>query len=226
MKPLSIFIGYDPREAVAYHVLAHSIIKRATSPVSITPLTRAHLNESYTRKRDPRETTDFSLTRFLVPYLSGYEGISIYMDCDMLCLTNITRLVPDGDAAVWVCQHDYEPKTETKFLGQQQSRYPKKNWSSLMVFDNAKCRILSPEYVNQATPLMLHQLLWASAVGSLPLEWNWLVGEYKHNTAAKILHYTVGGPWFKAFEHCDYAHEWHQEFVDMTRDVLFDQYVY
>ena len=87
-----IFIGYDPNEVVAYHVLAHSIIRRASAPVSITPLARPHMTKFFARERGPLDSTDFSISRFLVPYLSDYTGYSLYMDCDMLCLTDITSL--------------------------------------------------------------------------------------------------------------------------------------
>ena len=216
-EPLRIFIGYDSREPIAYHVLAHSIISRATRPVTISPVAVKHL-DFYTRQRGARESTEFSITRFLVPYLSGYKGHSIFMDCDMLCLTDITNIwLEIGgqlDKAVLVCQHDYTSKTFTKFLGQSNSNYPRKNWSSFMVFNNAKCKVLTPDYANTASGLDLHRFNWLKdeEIGSLPLEWNWLVGEYNKNPNAKFLHYTLGGPWFRDCEDCDYADEWFNEF--------------
>src|SRR5207245_4992508 len=119
----------------------------------------------------------------------------------------------DPANSVWVCTHDYTPKDNRKFLGQVQTAYPRKNWSSLMVFANGGCRMLSPEYVNNAQPLDLHRFNWTTDdyIGSLPLEWNWLVGEYDKNPDAKILHYTNGGPWFEETENCDYADEWRDE---------------
>jgi len=212
-----VYIGYDANEAVAYHTLAHSILRRSSVPVSIAPLMRSQLQGLYTRPRGPTESTEFSLTRFLVPSLSRYRGWSLFMDCDMLCRADIAALASvaerSADQAVLVCKHDYVPKTERKFLGQIQTKYPRKNWSSMMLFNNARCAALTPEYVNGATGLELHRFAWLedSLIGDMPLEWNWLVGEYKHNPDAKIVHYTLGGPYFDEYRNCDYAEEWFEE---------------
>jgi hypothetical protein len=141
----------------------------------------------------------------------------MFLDCDMLALTDVYELVAYGlaypDKAVLVAQHNYKPKTETKFLGQTQTFYEKKNWSSVMVFNNAKCSALTPEYVNTATGLDLHRFRWLhdKEIGSIPLEFNWLVGEYEPNPNAKILHYTLGGPYFDDYKNCDHAKEWFEE---------------
>jgi hypothetical protein len=214
---ITIYIGYDPRESVAFHTLAHSILRRASVPISIAPLAQSQLRGVYRRTRGPTESTEFSLTRFLVPHLSGFSGWSLFMDCDMLCRVDIAALMKEterqADKAVLVCKHDYIPKTQRKFLDQVQTRYPRKNWSSLMIFNNARCRSLSPEYVNSASGLDLHRFAWIGdgAIGELPLEWNWLVGEYAYNPAAKIVHFTIGGPYFAAYRDCDYAGEWFAE---------------
>jgi len=211
---LRIFIGYDSKEPSAYAVLSHSILSRASVPVAIIPLALPGLARIYTRERGPTETTEFSLTRFLVPYLSGYEGYAVFMDSDMLARVDVGDLwlyvLADPGKAVYVCPHDYEPQAGAKFLGQAQTSYPRKNWSSFMVFDNAKCRALSPEYVNTATGLQLHRFQWTTdaQIGHLPLDFNWLVGEYAHNDTARILHYTRGGPWFPSAEPVDHASDW------------------
>jgi hypothetical protein len=222
---LQVYIGYDPRESVAFYTLAHSIFARSSIPLAIAPLMRRHLAHLYTRSRGPTESTEFSLTRFLVPALSGYRGWSIYMDCDMLCRADIAELVAlidrNADKAVLVCQHDYVPKTERKFLNQVQTRYTRKNWSSLMLFNNERCKSLSSEYVNSASGLDLHRFAWVdeALIGSIALEWNWLVGEYEYNPNAKIAHFTRGGPYFPEFERCDYSDEWRAEFEAMrSRD--------
>jgi hypothetical protein len=218
---LQVHIGYDPRESVAFYTLAHSIFARSSIPLSVAPLMRRHLAHLYTRPRGPTEATEFSLTRFLVPALSGYRGWSIYMDCDMLCRADIAELAAlmqgQADKAVLVCHHDYVPKTERKFLNQVQTKYPRKNWSSLMVFNNERCRTLTPDYVNSASGLDLHRFTWLDdqVIGALPLEWNWLVGEYPYNAHAKIAHFTRGGPYFDEYRDCDYAGEWFAEFESM-----------
>ena len=223
---LQVFIGYDPRESVAFYTLAHSIFARASIPLAVVPLMRRHLGHLYTRARGPTESTEFSLTRFLVPALSGYRGWSLYMDCDMLCRTDIAELVAlteRAGEAVLVCKHDYVPKTERKFLNQVQTKYARKNWSSLMLFNNERCRALTPEYVNGASGLDLHRFAWLGddQIGSVPLEWNWLVGEYPHDANAKIVHFTRGGPYFDDYRACDYAAEWFAEYEAMrSRDEL------
>lgn len=221
---LNLYIGYDKAETVAYHVLCHSILRRATAPISITPLVRDHFRAFYTRERGPLDSTDFSTTRFLVPYLSGYQGWSVFMDCDQLLQTDITRIwddmKPPLNPAVWVCQHDYTPKEGNKMQGQVQTTYPRKNWSSFMVFDNSQCRALTPDYVGTASGLDLHRFNWLKdpevEVGALPLDWNWLVGEYPANQFAKNFHYTLGGPWFPAYRETDHAKEWLNEYRDLT----------
>jgi hypothetical protein len=218
---LNVFIGYDTKESVAYHTLAHSILRRASVPVSIAPLMQSQLKSLYTRERGPTESTEFSLSRFLVPALSGFRGWSVFMDCDMLCRTDIHELSlfmeKQKDKAVLVCKHDYVPRTQRKFLDQVQTQYPRKNWSSLMIFNNERCRALTPGHVNSAPGLDLHRFAWADDrdIGALPLEWNWLVGEYAHNPAAKIVHFTIGGPYYDEYRQCDYAGEWFAEAESM-----------
>lgn len=230
MNPLRVFIGYDSREPVGYHVTAHSILMRASEPVAIIPLRQDTLREQgcYWRPIDKQASTEFSLTRFLVPYLSGYEGWSVFMDCDMLVRADIVgdlKKLLGPECAVFVCQHDYAPKDTAKMDGKVQHAYPRKNWSSFMVFDNASCRHLTPEYVNTASPADLHRFKWvedeygAAAIGPLPLEWNWLVGEYEPNPQAKILHYTNGLPCFLDYERCDHADLWWEEYDAMKRPV-------
>jgi hypothetical protein len=222
---LNIYIGYDPRESVAFYTLAHSILRRSSAPVSIAPLMQSQLKRLYRRPRGPTESTEFSLTRFLVPALSEYQGWSLFMDCDMLCRADIAGLMQEAerqaDKAVLVCKHDYVPRTQRKFLDQVQTRYARKNWSSVMLFNNARCRSLSADYVNSASGLDLHRFAWTedAAIGELPLEWNWLVGEYAYNAGARIVHFTIGGPYFEAYRDCDYADEWFAEFESMRQCV-------
>ena len=196
---------------------------RASRPVAIIPLMQQSLRSSgaWDRERGPTESTEFSLTRFLCPFLSDYQGISIFMDCDFLVRYDICDLeyemakfdVMGAGPAVLVCKHDYTPKSDTKFLGQQQTSYPKKNWSSLMVFNNAKCKALTPAYVSSASGLDLHRFNWLEEeqVGGLPLDYNHLVGEYPPNPEARGIHFTLGGPWFEATRDCDHADLWRSE---------------
>jgi lipopolysaccharide biosynthesis glycosyltransferase len=221
-EPVRIFIGFDPREAVAFSVLAHSIHARATVPVSVVPLMLSQLGGIFTRARHPLQSTDFAFSRFLTPFLSGYEGWSIFMDCDMLMRADVAKLwkLRDERYAVQVVQHDHRPREEVKFLGHTQTQYPKKNWSSVMLFNNPRCTTLTPEYVSTASGLELHQFKWLpdeSQIGNLPRRWNHLVGYHARDPDAALVHYTLGGPYFDEYRHCDYADEWRDELQAMLR---------
>ena len=213
---IRMFIGYDDREAAAFSVLAHSIHTRASVPVSITPLRLTQLQGIYTRARDPLQSTDFAFSRFLTPYLCNFEGWAIFMDCDMLMRDDIARLwaLRDDRYAVQVVQHNHVPREDTKFLGQKQTVYPKKNWSSVMLMNNAKCRALTSALVNNASGLHLHRFEWLgddALIGSLPGCWNHLVGYDELDPDAALAHFTLGGPYFSGYADCEFADEWRVE---------------
>jgi hypothetical protein len=219
---IRVFIGFDPREASAFSVLAHSIHVRASVPVSVTPLMLSQLAAIFSRERNSLQSTDFAFTRFLTPYLSGYEGWSLFTDCDMLVLDDVAKLwaLRDERYAVMVVKHDHRPRESVKFLGQPQTAYPKKNWSSVMLFNNARCRVLTPEYVNTATGLELHQFKWLpdeALIGALPGRWNHLVGYDPPSRDVSLVHYTLGGPYFEEYRNCEYAEEWRRERDRMLR---------
>ncbi len=217
---IPIYIGYDRRETVAFHVLSHSILERASEPVQIIPLNRRNLTKSFHRPRDEKDSTDFSNSRWIVPYLQNYQGWSIFMDCDMLCLADIVELWKQRDDryAVMVRQHTHVPEEETKFLGTKQFRYGRKNWSSLILFNNAKCRPLTKHIVNTQSPgLWFHQFNWLpdEEIGEIEGDWNLLVGVDEPVPDPKLVHYTVGGPWH-GFRDNSYAKAWAAEFNDMV----------
>ena len=210
---INIFIGYDNKEKVSYNVLSHSIIQNSTKPVAITPIALNHLKDDFVRERNALSSTEFSFSRFMIPHLMNYQGWALFMDCDMLMFEDVSELwrMRDDSKAIQVCKHDYVPKEKTKFLGQTQTAYPKKNWSSFMLMNCKKCSSLTPDYVNRASGLELHQFKWLEGdhlIGDLPLEWNWLVGEYEHKDDVKNVHYTKGGPWFEEYARCDYSQDW------------------
>jgi len=217
---IRVFIGYDSREAVAFSVLSHSIHRLASQPVAIAPVMLSQLAGVFKRERNPLQSTEFSFSRFLTPWLCDYQGWAIFMDCDQLVLDDIAKLwaLRDDRYAVQVVKHNHVPKEEVKFLGEKQSKYEKKNWSSVMLMNCAKCRALTPEFVNTASGLELHQFKWLAGdhlIGELPHAWNHLVGYDAPRADASLVHFTIGGPYFKEYENCEYAKQWFAEKEDM-----------
>jgi len=212
---LQVFIGFDKKEIAAYQVCAYSIIRNSSVPVSIAPLNIQYF--PWFSNNDYKASTDFAFTRFLVPWLSEYKGWSLFIDGDMLVRGDIKELFDHADDkyAVQCVQHDYTPKMGKKFLNAEQTDYDRKNWSSVMLFNNAKCQNLTPGYVNTTHGLELHQMEWCKGteIGSIPSTWNVLVGEEGPSsrfTDPQLVHFTRGGPYFKQFSFTPYADEWNQ----------------
>ena len=205
MRPFKIFIGYDPREKIAFHVLSQSIIEHSSIPVSISPINLSNLRKFYKRKKRIKDSTEFSISRFLTPYLSDYKGYSLFVDCDFIIRDDVAKLLKivksDTKKVLWCVKHNYIPKNKKKFLNEKQLIYNKKNWSSFVIYNNKKCKILTPTFIEKANGLYLHQFRWTKdhLIGSLPKEWNVLIGEQKIPKNFKSLHYTVGGPYFKKY---------------------------
>lgn len=207
-----IVIGYDRANRIPAYAIVESILHYSSVPVSFTFLHRGTLKE-FTRPRGDKDSTDFSNSRFLTPYLAGYTGWSLFLDNDMIVRSDIKELFDLADDAysVMCVKHNQVINGHTKFLGHEQTEYSCKNWSSVMLFNNAKCTKLTPSYVNTAHGLDMHQFKWLDTlnqVGSLPLEWNYLVGN-KNQTdlPPKLLHYTDGGPYFVDYADCEYSEE-------------------
>jgi lipopolysaccharide biosynthesis glycosyltransferase len=218
-RPLDIFIGYDAGEAIAYHVCVNSLIRHSSQPLRITPLALNNLAPHYTEKHSDGSTA-FAYSRFLVPYLMGFSGTALFLDGDMVVKDDIAKLFDefyhDTKSAVAVVKHpEYIPRATTKFRGAIQSAYPKKNWSSVMMFrcSHSYCKQLTPDYIERAEGRHLHRFEWLpeERVGELAPEWNHLVGQYEHNDKAHILHFTDGVPAFKDYADCDHSAEWWDE---------------
>ena len=213
---IPVFIGYDRREEVAFSVLSYSIHRHASQPVSITPIMLSQLGGVFARDNHPLQSTEFSFSRFLTPYLAGYTGWALFMDCDMLMREDVAGLwaLRDEQYSVMVVKHDHVPRETEKFLGMPQSKYAKKIWSSVMLFNAARCRMLTPDYVSNASGLELHQFKWLEneeAIGALPSRWNHLVDYDPPRADAALVHYTLGGPYFPEYAGCEYADEWRAE---------------
>ena len=222
IKPLKIFVGWDSREDIAYQVCKESIEYHASVPVEIIPLKQKQLRRDkiYSRPVDKLASTEFTFTRFLVPELAEFDGWALFIDCDFVFLDDVAKLFKQANNkyAVMCAQHDYTPKEAVKMDGKIQHIYPRKNWSSMMLFNcsHPRTKELTKHVVNNATNdgAYFHRLTWTPDkwVGQLSHEWNWLVGWYKEpkDGTPKALHYTEGGPWFEEYENCEYANEYYK----------------
>lgn len=219
MTPLRIFIGWDKRESMNYDLCEYSISKHASIPVEIIPLKQKILRKTklYWRPDDEKAATDFSLTRFLTPYLSGYFGWSVFMDCDMIVTRDVKEILDhiDKNYAIKVVKHDYTPKESIKMDGKKQYIYPRKNWSSFILWNNAheSHKKLKPELISHkdTTASFLHRFQWLpdQEIGALPIEYNFLAGDYdKPDYLPFNIHYTNGSPLFPAYENTDFADIW------------------
>ena len=204
---LRIFIGWDSREAECADILAYSLRKHASIPLDIRYLKNGELNLS--RPLDPLQSTEFTYTRFLVPWLCNYEGTAVFMDCDMLALGDIKQLadLDMSGRALRVVKHDYRPTATTKMDGQVQTVYPRKNWSSLMLIDYARLQLWTKEVVETQSGAYLHRFqdIDDELIGEIPKTWNTLDWMDEHT---KLIHYTSGGPWFEECKDHPYGQIW------------------
>lgn len=212
---ITIFIGYDAKETIAYHVCVNSIIRHSTHPLNIVPLSLNLLSDYEETHTDA--SNQFAYTRFLIPYLMDYKGYAIFIDGDMVLQEDITNLYKlfDSSYAVQVVKHDYKTKRSTKYLGAKNEDYPRKNWSSVVIWNCAhtKNKKLTTDFVQTASGSQLHRFTWLddADIGTLPVEWNWLADEYGENQNAKLIHYTLGTPCFEEFANTPMSELWHAE---------------
>ncbi len=209
-----IVIGFDQRESVAYHAFTQSIIEKSSIPVSFIPLainTLKGYEETHTDK-----SNDFVYSRFLTPYLNNFSGWAIFADGDMICQKDIKELwdLKDESKALLVVKHEYQTKARQKYLGNINENYPRKNWSSIILWNckHPKHKILTPEFIANQTGKFLHRFSWLDDddIGDLPKEWNWLAIEYPENKEANLIHYTLGTPCFKDYRDTEMSDIWHE----------------
>lgn len=217
---IKVFIGFDPVESVAWHTLVSSIYRQCSRPLAIIPINLKNLTGIYNRPRDLKQSNEFSFSRFLVPYLCNYSGLAVFLDCDQLLRTDIAEIFSVIDnqpgKAVYVVKHTYEPRTDVKYLDTVQYKYPRKNWSSVVLWNcgHEKNRLITPDFVNTSEALSLHRFSWLddAEIGDLDIRWNWLVGEYDDPpNNVKNVHWTLGGPYFNEYRNVDFAEEWFRE---------------
>ena len=212
---INVFVGFDQLEAIAYHVFCQSVLEKSTSLINFTPL--AYQNLNFFKNHDDG-SNKFIYSRFLTPFLNEYSGWAIFADGDMVCNHDITELwnLKDPSKAVQVVKHEYKTKKTVKYLGNKNEDYPRKNWSSLVLWncEHPANKILTPEFIQDKPGSFLHRFSWLddSQIGELPIEWNWLAIEYPNNPAAKIIHYTLGTPCFKEYSTTSQADLWQQAY--------------
>lgn len=214
---MRFFIGHDPRESANLHILIDSILRYATVPAEIIPL-HVPMLAGFNGQQDG--TNAFIYSRFLVPYLCGFNGWALYMDSDMLFRDAPEKLwsLRHSSKAALVVKHEYKTKATRKMVGTPMESpngdYPRKNWSSLILWNcgHPQNRILTREFVSEAGGQVLHRFSWLGddLIGEIPRQWNHLVGEYPHDPEAKCVHFTLGAPGFSSYSSCDYAAEWHE----------------
>ncbi|HSI39149.1 MAG TPA: glycosyltransferase [Xanthobacteraceae bacterium] len=217
-KSLDIYIGWDSREPIAYEVARQSILDNASIPVNISPIRLSDLVDKnvYTRGIDPLASTEFTYSRFFTPWLAGYKGWALFCDCDFLFFSDVAELLAyrDETKAVSCVHHDYTPKAGLKMDGKVQTSYPRKNWSSFMLFncEHPSTRELTPDLINRESGAFLHRMQWAkdNEIGEIPTDWNWLEGwnEKPRSGTPHAVHFTNGGPWFKDWQNVDYGELW------------------
>jgi len=221
METIDIVVGFDQREAVVYHVFCQSILEQTSRPVRFLPLVQGSL--SGYRESHSDGSNAFTYSRFLCPHLMQYNGYVIYADGDMVCNADIAELwdLRDPSKAVQVVKHDYLTKANKKYFGRRNEDYPRKNWSSVVIWNcrHPKNRLLTTKFIEGKTGSFLHQFQWLedTEIGDLPKEWNWLATEYQVNSKAKLIHFTLGSPCFHEYRDSEMAEAWHSAFDRTTR---------
>ena len=216
---VDIVVGFDQREAVAYHVFTQSVIEKSSIPVRFLPL-NINLLSNYEEKHLDG-SNDFIYSRFLVPHIMSFQGWAIYADGDMICLEDIKKLwdLRDSKFAVQVIKHDYKTKISNKYWGNKNENYPRKNWSSLILWncEHASHKILTPEFIQKQTGAFLHRFNWIkdNEIGEISKKWNWLAMEYEEKKDINLIHYTIGTPCFKEYQNTSLSSYWKKCFLNL-----------
>ena len=201
MDPLKVFIGLDRRQPLAYTVARSSVERHAKNRVQVEPLRLDWLPITRTG------LTEFTYSRFLVPWLCDNRGVAVFMDSDVVVLGDVTEL-PE------LIGHDAVSLVKGK------QRF---EWASVMVFQNSNCGCvkLTPKFIND-TQNALFDFKWADSIGELPLEWNNLIGYDEPNPNAKIIHYTGGIPVWPETKNSPLAKPWHKEHAHAMATVSWE----
>lgn len=236
-----VWIGYDPNEHDAYLVARHTIHKFASGPVVVKPLIQLELRHiglyrrAYTLDAEKNRidafdmkpfSTQFTFTRFLIPFLMARHGWAIYMDCDMIIKDDLYDLwdLRQNKYAIMCVKHDHAPDEEFKMFGQKQTKYSRKNWSSMMLINcgHDLHQGLTIDDVNTKPGHWLHNMTWCledmeKYIGSLPEQWNWLEGHSSPDVRPSIVHLTRGGPWIPKWQEVAFGDQWRVYFDEIEQ---------
>ncbi len=211
-EKINVVVGFDQKEAIAFHTFTQSVIEKSSLPVTFTPLAVNTLKDYKEEHTDGSNA--FIYSRFLTPYLNDFKGWAIFADGDMICQADIKELwdLRDESKALLVVKHNYKTKASQKYLGNINENYPRKNWSSVVLWNcsHPSHKILTPNFITQQTGKYLHRFSWLNDndIGELPIEWNWLAIEYPVNIKAKLIHFTLGTPCFISYRNTEMANYW------------------
>ena len=218
---INLVIGYDEREAIAYHTCVESIISNSKNHVNIIPLCLKHFKKYKETHTDG--SNEFIYSRFLTPYLLNFKGWAIYLDGDMICKDDISNLwnLKNKKYAIQVVKHEYKTKMKKKYFGNKNENYPRKNWSSVILWNcsHVKNKCLKPEFVTKKNGAFLHRFNWLldKEIGEIDKKWNWLAIEYDDCPNAKIIHYTLGTPCFKEFSNTEMSTHWKKYYEQVNK---------
>ena len=216
INKLTLVVGFDQREAVAYHTFCQSVLEKASVPVQFIPLAINSLN--FYKENHKDGSNQFIYSRFLTPFLCNYDGFAVFADGDMICNVDIAEIMLEFDRskAVQVVKHDYQTKRLVKYLSNKNENYPRKNWSSLIIFNcgHTANKVLTPEFIQTHDGTYLHRFSWLQDddIGELDISWNYLAIEYPPISDAKIIHYTLGTPCFKEFQDSEMSEIWRNSY--------------
>lgn len=215
---VDLAVGFDQREATAYHTFVQSVIEKSSIPVRFLPLNINSLSTYNETHSDG--SNEFIYSRFLVPHLMNFKGWAIYADGDMICVEDIKKLwdLRDEKFAVQVIKHDYKTKISEKYWGNKNENYPRKNWSSVVIWNcgHKKHKILTPNFIQKQTGAFLHRFNWLDdkEIGEIDIKWNWLALEYEEKDDINLIHYTIGTPCFEEYSNKPFSSYWKKSFFN------------
>lgn len=213
-----VFIGSGEASLLERKVAAYSLRKHTARDLDVYVFNGTH-NAVELNDEEPvaapmslrvkyRNVTEFSLYRYLIPEICGYEGRAIYIDSDTICLADIGELF---DA----------PMDGAHFLAKSEA-YKGGLWGlSVMLIDCGACRFDLEEVVGEIDrglytmtdfSCMSPEFLACHPyrIGALDPRWN---SFDEADAGTKLIHYTNlytqpwkypghphGGLWFEYFE--------------------------